>query len=194
MPNMAKRHNHYEAAFEELLRAERLPYVAIDEKRRSLAPDGPSLKSADFLVSPAGEVNWIIDIKGRRFPSGKTNKQYWRNWSTRDDLRSLAEWARHFGPPFTPALVFAYHVTEDRSPLAPKNFGSTPTGNTLSLRSVWPTTYSPLVRSRPSGTRSRCLEANFANVPAAGDNGWLPPIRTIKTTPYLASSGSYRNS
>ncbi len=113
---MAKRHNHYELAFEELLRAGRTPYVAIDEARRSLVAGG-SLKSADFIVSPPGGENWIVDIKGRQFPSGKTNKQYWRNWSTRDDLRSLAEWARYFGPNFSPLLVFAYHLTENRSPL-----------------------------------------------------------------------------
>jgi hypothetical protein len=111
---MTKRHNHYEAAFEELLRAERTPYVAVDEARRSLVAGG-SLKSVDFLVSPPGGESFLVDIKGRQFPSGS---QYWRNWSTRDDLRSLAEWARYFGPNFTPLLIFAYHVTESRSPVA----------------------------------------------------------------------------
>ena len=113
---MAKRHNHYEAAFENWLRDRRVPYVAVDEARRSLVADG-SLKSVDYLVSPPGAESLIVDIKGRQFPSGKKHKQYWRNWSTRDDLRSLAEWARYFGPGFTPVLVFAYHVTSDRSPV-----------------------------------------------------------------------------
>jgi glutamyl-tRNA synthetase len=35
-------------------------------------------------------VSWLVDVKGRRFPSGDEQKQYWKNWSTRDDLRSLA--------------------------------------------------------------------------------------------------------
>jgi len=120
---MAQRHNHYEAAFEQLLRAERIPYVAVDEKRRSLVGDG-SLKSADFLVSPPGNESLIVDIKGRRFPSGKTNKQYWRNWSTRDDLRSLACWAQYFGTGFTPLLMFAFEVTDDRSPVPPADLWS----------------------------------------------------------------------
>lgn len=120
---MAQRHNHYEAAFEALLRAHRVPYVAVDEKRRSLVARtagglSDSLKSVDFLVSPPGPESFLVDIKGRRFPSGTRHKQYWRNWSTRDDLRSLAEWARYFGEGFTPLLVFAFELTADRSPVA----------------------------------------------------------------------------
>ena len=119
---MAKRHNHYEAAFEALLREHRVPYVAVDEKRRSLVAHTAgelvgSLKSVDFLVSPPQAGSFLIDIKGRRFPSGTRHKQYWRNWSTRDDLRSLAEWARYFGDGFTPLLMFAFELVADRSPV-----------------------------------------------------------------------------
>jgi len=46
---MANRDNYYEAAFEEFLRARRLPYIAVDEARRSLIAGG-SLKSLDFIV------------------------------------------------------------------------------------------------------------------------------------------------
>lgn len=115
---MANRHNHYEAAFADLLRRQRIPYVAVNESRRSLDAAG-SLKSADFLVSAPGQGRWIIDIKGRRFPAGTRQKQYWRNWSTRDDLRSLAEWCRHFGEGAEAFLVFAYDVVGDRSPVPP---------------------------------------------------------------------------
>jgi hypothetical protein len=48
---MANRDNHYEAAFEEYLRARGIPYVAVDEARRSLMADGESIKSLDFIVS-----------------------------------------------------------------------------------------------------------------------------------------------
>jgi hypothetical protein len=113
---MANRDNHYEAAFEAYLRRERLPYIAVDEARRSLVPDG-SLKSLDFIVSPPGGVSWLVDVKGRRFPSGDEHHQYWKNWSTRDDLRSLAAWHRHFGDAFCPLLMFAYHLVGGRSPL-----------------------------------------------------------------------------
>lgn len=111
-----KRDNHYEAAFEAYLRARRWPYIAVDEARRSVV-EGGSLKSLDFIVSTPGDFSWLIDVKGRRFPSGDEQKQYWRNWSTRDDLRALAAWQRHFGPAFRPILLFAYHLVADRSPM-----------------------------------------------------------------------------
>jgi hypothetical protein len=110
------RDNHYEAAFEAYLRARRLPYIAVDEARRSVVDEG-SIKSLDFIVSPPGQVSWLVDVKGRRFPSGDEHHQYWKNWSTRDDLRSLAAWQSHFGESFCPLLVFAYQLVANRSPL-----------------------------------------------------------------------------
>ena len=130
---MANRDNHYEAAFEEYLRSKGVPYVAVDEAKRSLLSDGASIKSLDFIVSggvdvsaspgsgenarPAGPVSWLIDVKGRRFPSGDVQKQYWKNWSTRDDLLSLTQWEELFGPSFRGLFVFAYDVLGDRAPL-----------------------------------------------------------------------------
>ena len=64
------RDNHYEAAFEEYLRARQVPYVAVDEARRTLAGDA-SLKSLDFIVSSSSGRSWLVDVKGRRFPSGE---------------------------------------------------------------------------------------------------------------------------
>jgi len=203
---MAKRDNHYEAAFEAYLRDRRLPYVAVDEAKRSRLSDG-SLKSLDFLVSPnsgdfsetkesagltttaAGDTasfnrleedgdgfvtedwgdwfssgdedhstcdsvgqtttaqlsaavattelqppardaseptppvpsagnrkTWLIDVKGRRFPAGR-QKQYWKNWSTWDDVISMSRWQRLFGPGAAAMFVFAYEICGDRSPL-----------------------------------------------------------------------------
>ena len=113
---MANRDNHYEAAFEEYLRTAGIPYVAVDEARRSLLA-GTSIKSLDFIVSPPGGSSWLVDVKGRRFPSGNETVQYWKNWSTRDDLSSLAQWERLFGPQFGGLFVFAYNVVGDRAPL-----------------------------------------------------------------------------
>lgn len=113
------RHNHYEAAFEAFLRNRRVPYVAVDESRRSLLGER-SIKSLDFIVSPVGrDVSWLVDVKGRRFPSGR-RKQYWKNWSTGDELRSLAQWEQLFGPSFAAAFVVAYNVVGDRAPLPPE--------------------------------------------------------------------------
>ncbi len=74
---MANRDNHYEAAFEQFLRSRGVPYVAVDEAKRSLLSDGGSIKSLDFIVSAPGPTTWLVDVKGRRFPSGDVQKQYW---------------------------------------------------------------------------------------------------------------------
>jgi hypothetical protein len=117
---MAKRDNHYEVAFEAWLRWLRVPYVAVDEAHRSVAATGRqaerSLKSLDFIVSPpdAG-VSWLVDVKGRQFPTA--GHQYWRNWSTADELHGLASWEALFGPRAAAVLVFAYNIVGDRAPL-----------------------------------------------------------------------------
>ena len=115
---MANRDNHYESAFEQYIRSHGVPYVAVDEAKRSLLSDGASIKSLDFIVSSPGKTTWLVDVKGRRFPSGDEQKQYWKNWSTRDDLESLAQWEELFGEGFCGLFVFAYDVLGDRAPLA----------------------------------------------------------------------------
>ncbi|MCG8450319.1 MAG: HYExAFE family protein [Pirellulales bacterium] len=114
---MAKRGNHYESAFEAYLREHRVAYVAVSEQRRSLVDHG-SLKNLDFIVSPSNNVSLLIDIKGRRFPSGRQQKQYWRNWSTWDDLLSMARWQDKLGTGSCALLVFAFEVLGNRSPVA----------------------------------------------------------------------------
>lgn len=119
---MAKRHNAYEAAFEDYLRSRGVAYLAVDERRRAVERDG-SLKNVDFVVSPAATdepgdpPRWLVDVKGRRFPSGRTHPQYWRNWTTQDELDSLARWGDRFGAALRPVLVFAYQLVADRSPV-----------------------------------------------------------------------------
>jgi hypothetical protein len=118
---MANRDNHYEAAFEAYLRGRGVPYVAVDEAKRALlggseGAGGESIKSLDFIVSTTREARWLVDVKGRLFPSG-VHRQYWKNWSTRDDLRGLAHWERLFGQAFSGLLVFAYQIAGDRAPL-----------------------------------------------------------------------------
>ena len=114
---MAIRSNHYDAAFEEFLRERRVPYVAVDEKRRALVGDD-SLKSLDFIVESPGRErgNLLVDVKGRRF-GGSSGR--WENWATDDDLNSMRHWQTVFGPHFTAALAFVYWlddaVDEDRN-------------------------------------------------------------------------------
>lgn len=113
---MVKRDNHYEVAFEAFLRFHSIPYVGMDEQRRSIVGD-KSLKSPDFIVSPTGQgFSWLVEVKGRRFPTG-TAKQYWKNWSTADELISLAHWESLMGPRSAALLVFAYNIVGDQAPL-----------------------------------------------------------------------------
>ncbi len=105
------RSNHYEAAFEGYLQWHRLCYVAVDEGRRALFGDTP-LKSLDFIVYGACGSRLLVDVKGRRFPTGgvKNPRRIWESWSTQDDLTSLAQWCHLFGPGFEGLLVFLYDV------------------------------------------------------------------------------------
>jgi hypothetical protein len=115
---MAKRENPYEAAFAAYLREWRIPYVAINEAHRALWGEG-SIKNLDFLVSPPGAGCWLIDVKGRRFPAG-TRQQYWKNWTTRDDLHGMASWEGLFGQGSGGLLVFAFLLTGELSPVPPE--------------------------------------------------------------------------
>jgi hypothetical protein len=117
---MVKRDNHYEAAFEAYLRALCVPYVAVDELRRTLVADGESIKNLDFIVASPGGASWLVDVKGRRFPSGDETRHYWKNWSTADDLGSLARWETLFGRRFAGLFVFAYNIVGDQAPLPPE--------------------------------------------------------------------------
>lgn len=50
-------------------------------------------------------------------PASVVVKQYWKNWTTRDDLTSLAQWEQLFGQQSSALLVFAYNIVGNRSPL-----------------------------------------------------------------------------
>jgi len=109
-----QRDNHYDVAFRAYLRELRIPHVAVDESRRALMRD-QSLKSVDFIVSPPGAKSMLVDVKGRRFPSGREGKgNQWENWVTEDDIESLLKWQEIFGEGFRSALIFVYDLVEPR--------------------------------------------------------------------------------
>ena len=120
---MAQRRFHYEQAFEHYLRANRIPYVAVDEAKKALMPATAkrkaagsvdavaSLKSFDFVVyAPHG--NLLVDVKGRMFGSAKSNiatsNRRYESWVTQDDVDSLTRWQELFGKDFAAVFVFAY--------------------------------------------------------------------------------------
>ncbi len=111
---VAQRRFHYEKAFEHCLRANGIPYVAVDEAKRALQGKAQKLplKSFDFVVYSEAGPNLLIDVKGRkhsgRTASGSGTGKQLQNWVTRDDVRCLQKWAGIFGDGFEPAFAFLY--------------------------------------------------------------------------------------
>lgn len=122
---MAQRRNHAERAFERLLRDKRIPYVAVNEARKSLLPagarltvhdrsngTGETLKNFDFIVY-GDSSNLLVEIKGRTIPRPKRPRPPGKRprmecWVTQDDIDALRTWQRLFGPAYEPVLVFVY--------------------------------------------------------------------------------------
>ncbi len=109
---MVRRTVHYEAAFEDYLRAKGWPYVAVDETKKAIFA-GASVKSFDFLVYSESGANLLVDVKGRKFPDAvvgrkRGHSRVWENWITEQDAEGLAAWEKVFGGDFVAVLVFAY--------------------------------------------------------------------------------------
>ncbi len=105
---MTRRHIHYEAAFEDLLRSQGVPYIAVDEAKKAIF-SGDKVKSFDFLIYSSTGTNWLVDVKGRKFPyETGSARRYWENWVTRADLEGLMQWEEVFGEGFAAMFVFAY--------------------------------------------------------------------------------------
>lgn len=116
------RKNRYEIVFERFLRSLGVPYLSNRQERRFLLPDGSTLKNFDNIVQNRRGDGWIVDVKGRRFPSGERSRLYWKNWTTRDDLAGLLRWEEILnagGRQYRDrsAFVFAYRVLGRRAPL-----------------------------------------------------------------------------
>ncbi len=113
--------NRYEIAFEHYLRSLRLPFLSNRQERRFLLQNGSTLKNFDYIVSSASGENWIVDVKGRRFPGGAHSTKCWKNWTTRDDLTGLLRWENILsvdGDQYVDrsAFVFAYWTLGPKFP------------------------------------------------------------------------------
>lgn len=111
---------HYERAFEAYLRSRRIPYVAVDEARKTLLPgpgpgtaSRPAIKSFDFVVY-GRNTNLLVDIKGRRVAYARRRAGSplavgrLDSWVTEGDIESLTQWGALFGAGFEPVFVFVY--------------------------------------------------------------------------------------
>ena len=126
---MAQRRHHYERAFEGLLRSRRVPYIAVDEARRTLLPEaarscpdlgpegsgGGGIKNFDFVVY-GRDRQLLVDVKGRKVARRSASQtSLWvestgrlETWVTEDDVRSLAHWQAMFGSGYEAAFLFLY--------------------------------------------------------------------------------------
>lgn len=114
---MARRWNHYEAAFEAFIRLNRVPCLAIDEAKRAVWGE-VGVKSPDFLLYPRGGPNLVVEVKGKQGKDAN-GRRPWENWVTTDDLDGLARWRESFGPGFLPMLAFVYAEPPSPFPLPP---------------------------------------------------------------------------
>lgn len=107
-----KPHVHYEQAFEHYLQTHEIPRVAVDEARRAAFREA-KLKSFDFIVYSPHQVNWLVDIKGRRVKVNATGRRRtWENWVTQADLDALRVWQEVFGAGYRGLFVFAYLIPD----------------------------------------------------------------------------------
>ena len=111
---MAKRDNHYEAAFEAFLRARRIPYVAVDEAKKALFANA-KLKSFDFVVYSKYGPNLLIDVKGRQCRD-RTGRKGFETWTTERDVEDLRQWEQVFGEGFKAVLTFIYWIDPPLTP------------------------------------------------------------------------------
>jgi hypothetical protein len=103
-----QRRFHYDLAFEGYLRAQAIPYVAVDEAKRALQGSAAarSLKSFDFVVYSQAGPNLLVDVKGRKH-TGRSLRAF-DNWVTRGDVDSLGQWEKIFGAGFIGVFAFLY--------------------------------------------------------------------------------------
>ena len=102
--------NHYERAFENWLKDNRIQYVAADEHKRGVVSQC-KVKSPDFLVYPSGERTIIAEVKGRKFCGTSFEKLTgFECWVTLEDVDGLGKWLGELGAGHEAVFVFAYGV------------------------------------------------------------------------------------
>jgi len=100
--------NHYERAFENWLRDNRIEYVRADEHVRHEVGDG-TVKGFDFLLWPASGPKVIAEVKGRAFKGTSFARLAGLEcWVTADDIDGLAKWREVLGPDYRAIFVFVY--------------------------------------------------------------------------------------
>jgi hypothetical protein len=143
------RSNHYEAAFEAYLSWHQLCYIAVDESRRTFLGE-TRVKNLDFIVHGDDSSVLLVDVKGRRFPSGPSEhpRRVWECWATGEDIDGLLRWQELFGERFRAVLVFTYLLDPTFELPAETNDLWTWRGRRYLLRAVTADAYRVHMRTR----------------------------------------------
>ena len=178
---MAQRRFHYEQAFEHYLRANRVPYVAVDEAKKALLPATAkkkaaqsvdavaALKSFDFVVyAPHG--NLLVDVKGRMFGSAKTdnpmsNRRY-ESWVTRDDVDSLTAGRNFSAGTSRPSSSSRTACGSSRPMRCSMNSSPSASAGMPCARRPLPTMFAKCASARASGRRYMCPVRRFPDLAA----------------------------
>jgi len=179
---MAKRSNHYEAAFEAWVRSRSIPCVAVDETRRPVSEEG-TLKNPDFLLYPRREKNLVVEVKGK-WGKDTLGRRPWENWVTTDDLDALDRWQTMFGPGFVAALVFVYAEESQPYPLPPdSDSGFEFRGYVYRFWAVPLDDYVRHLRSRGMAWRAVAMARDAFRARVRPLSDWLPTIETAMPRP-----------
>jgi len=170
---VADRKVHYEAAFEDLLRARGVPYVAVDEAKRALFSTA-KLKSFDYVVYSKNGPNLLVDVKGRSLRN-RTKRTGFETWATEQDVTDLMQWEQVFGEGFKAVFGFTYWIDP---PLLHETTGGEP--GIHSFRDRWYLMmgvelceYREVMRRRSEKWTTVCLKAEDFRSLARPIERWL---------------------
>jgi hypothetical protein len=186
---MAKRSNHYEAAFEARVREAWVACVAIDEARRPLT-DAGDVKNPDFLLYPGRGPNLVVEVKGK-LGKNALGRRPWENWVTTDDLESLSRWQAMFGPGFRAVIAFAYAERRPEFGLPPGEGGFEFRGRVYRFWAIAHDDYIEHLRSRGPAWKAVAMARREFRRRVRPLTEWLagaapPPRRAAAPSPGIA--------
>jgi len=102
--------NHYKRAFSNWLDENHIHHIAMDQEKRA-AFGKSKIKTFDYLLYPPNQQIFVAELKGRKFRGTTFEKlKGLQCWVTMDDVSSLTNWQKVFGPTHTCIFVFSYKI------------------------------------------------------------------------------------
>ena len=176
---MAKRDNHYEAAFEEFLRTREIPYVAVDETKRARWAAHRSKVSISSSRRRWALRGWSTSKAATFPPAGRSN--IGKTGPRATICAASPPGSACSAPAFKALFVFAYQIVGDRSPLPVEQLFHVTIGSTVLWASRW--TIMPASRApcRRRGIHCPRRRPRFAKPPPRSRNSSAASIRRRKS-------------